>query len=835
MIRTRLSQRHWHRWTILRVEQLEDRTVLSTSFPLDRVEWTALGPAPINAQGNANTGRVSAVAAHPTDVNTIYISTASSGVWKTTDGGTSWTALTDFEKTLYMGHLALAPSNPDIIYAGTGEPNYGPSKDSFLRENVYSGRGILKSTDAGATWTLLGESVFYRRTISKVVIHPTDPDIVYVAVGARAFNGLDGSTGIWLSTNGGQSWNRIVNGIANFSAFDAVSDLIMDPNDPQHLYAAVGNPYGAPANGVYESFNGGQSWTVAGNFPTGVSDPNMGRITLAIAPTTPQILFAAVARAGANASLLRMTKTTNGGTTWSTLPGVANYMGPYGDYNTTLVIDPENPNVVFAGGQSSVLRTIDGGTNWVQIATGAFAPHPDHHGMAFDAAGRLLDGNDGGMWRFDSQPQQSPIWVNINGNLNTVQFVGIALDPSNFDIAYGGTQDNGTVKFTDSLNWGRILGGDGGFTRVDFNSPNTVYATFQYTVGAGFLQRSDNFGSGFNSKTNGINTSLPGNFYAHYVMDPVNPNRLLFGNNRVYETLNRGDNWTQLSVPFTNGWTTDRRIDSVAAAATNSNAIYAAAGGHVYVTRNKGGTWRESNPTVPNNAIRFRDIEVDPTDHRIAYVVADNFGDTTGGGQIRATFNFGRTWTDISGNLPDVPIYTVAIHSLPGPDAIYVGTDEGVFVSNDGGAQWRRMGIGLPHVQVHELELNVPLGILAAGTHGRGMWQIQIAGRGSGQPSRQPLLNLVHLAVEPFLMQPEFLQRDDAQPNADRALLLATLSARAFQHGEAVTSGDNDLRIGVRTSHYRQGLCVDESASWPNLDTQQIFGRTPAPHTANDV
>jgi photosystem II stability/assembly factor-like uncharacterized protein len=714
---------------ILRLERLEDRTVLSTTYPLSRTQWTALGPAPINVN-NPNTGRVSAVDAHPTDPNTIYIATASGGVWKTTNGGAHWRPLTDDQATLYTGAIALAPSNPDIVYVGTGEANYGPSKDALRRENVYSGRGILKSTDAGASWTLLGAHEFHRRTISKVVIHPLDPNIVYVAVGAKAFNGLDGNTGIWFSDDGGLSWTRRVRGIIHFSDFDAVSDLIMDPTDPEHLYAAVGNPYGSLANGVYESFNGGETWSVAGDFPTGAADANLGRITLAVAPSSPQILYAAVARKGASASLLRMMKSTNGGDTWATLPGVPNYMGPFGDYNTTLIVDPSTPNIVIAGGQSSILRTKNGGASWHEIAVGPNVPHPDHHGMDFDADGKLIDGNDGGVWRLVNRPRANPIWKNINGDLNTVQFVGIALDPSNFDIAYGGTQDNGTVKFNDNIRWNRIQGGDGGFTRVDFTTPTTVYATFQYTTGTGFLRRSDNGGTSFSGKTNGINTSLPGNFYPLYVLDPANSNRLLFGNNRVYETLNRGDNWTALSVPFTNGWTTDRVIDSVAAAPTNVSVVYAAAGGHVFITDNKGTTWRQSNPTTPNPLIRFRDLEVDPSNHQVAYVVADNFGDVTGGGRIWVTFNFGRTWTDISGNLPDVPIYSIAVHAKPGQDTLYVGTDEGVFFSNNGGATWTRPGNGLPHVQIHDLELNVPLGILAAGTHGRGMWQLQVAGGG---------------------------------------------------------------------------------------------------------
>jgi len=243
----------------------------STSIPLDPVYWTALGPAPVADGSNHSTGRISTIAADPTDANTIYIGTAGGGVWKTTSG-VHWDPLTDTQDTLYMGALALAPSDPQIIYAGTGEANYGPSKIALRRENVFAGKGILKSTDGGATWALLGSDVFYRRTISRIVVDPNDADTVYAAVGFKAFDGLPGNTGIWKSTDGGQSWNLMVSGIPQFTGDDAVSDLAMDPQDPQHLYAAVGNPNGAQANGVYQTFDGAADWTVAGNFPTGALD-----------------------------------------------------------------------------------------------------------------------------------------------------------------------------------------------------------------------------------------------------------------------------------------------------------------------------------------------------------------------------------------------------------------------------------------------------------------------------------------------------------------------------------------------------------------------------------
>jgi photosystem II stability/assembly factor-like uncharacterized protein len=727
---------HRKKQVILRVENLEDRTLLSSSFPLDPVNWTALGPAPVVAGSDFSTGRIAALAAHPTDANTIYVATAGGGVWKTVDGGVNWANLTDNQETLFMGAIALAPSNPDIVYAGTGEANWGPSKLALHRENIYSGRGILKSTDGGANWTQLGRDEFYRRTISRIVVDPKDADTVYVAVGAQAVNGLPGNTGVWKSTDGGKSWTQTLQGIDDFDGQDPVSDLVVDPGDSQHLYAAVGNPNNALANGVYQTFDGGATWTAAGNFPTGALDPHLGRITLAIAPGSAQTLFAAIANSGINAVLLRMMKSTDGGNTWFTLNSVPNYMGSYGDYNTSLAVDPADPNVVYAGGQVDMIRTANGGTSWAHIL-GSHV-HPDFHAAGFDANGKYLSGSDGGIWRLNNPVSLQ--WQDLNGTLSTIQLAGIALNPDDPNIAYAGAQDNYTEKFTGSLAWTALRGGDGGFTRVDWANPRTVYMTYQYSQGSGFLARSDNSGSNPNPRTNGIDFRHPGNFYAPYIIDPANSNRLILGTSSVYESTNRADTWTAISAPLQRGWTVDNVIDSVAAAGSDANTVYAGAGGRIFVTHDHGQNWTETIPGLPDPAIRFTDIHVDPNDAQIAFTVAANYGDLTGGGHVWVTVDGGADWQDISGNLPDEPVWSIAVSPS---NTLYVGAEDGVYVSNDFGTSWDRFGGGLPNVQVRQLELNPNLGILAAATFGRGMWELDVSGGSS--PGTFPGLRLTDL------------------------------------------------------------------------------------------
>jgi photosystem II stability/assembly factor-like uncharacterized protein len=706
------------------------------SIPLDALTWTPLGPAPtVNGPTDyiePASGRIAALAAHPTDPNTIYIAAAGGGVWRTNDGGVTWTPMTDAQATLFMGAIAIAPSDPNVIYAGTGEAHMGPSKAKNFRDNIYYGRGVLRSADGGNTWTLVGSAQFDRRTISKIVVDPADPNTVYVAVGALATNGLPGNTGIWKSTDGGVNWTNTTAAISTTAAF---SDLVMDPSNAQALFVAVGAPAGDPANGVYKTTNGGATWSVAGDFPTGAADPLNGRIALAVSPAAPGTLYASIARPGPPASLTnslyRIMKTTNAGATWTALPSpgsiclsggtLINYLASSGDYHMTLAADPANADTVYAAG-ICMIASNDGGNTWAAIAQGdTDGPHRDHHGIAFDAAGRLLDGNDGGIWRLDN-PATS-MWSNLNGNLQITQLNGLALHPTNPDSMYAGTQDTGTVRFRGTLQWERVLRGDGGMSAVSTADANRIYQITQISSSSpNIFRRSANGGDTWLIRVAGIDPADPRNFYLPIVMDANDSNRLLLGTNRVYETTAGGDAWTAISTPGAGGWTSSDNIDSLAAAASDVNTIYASAGGRIFVTLDRGATWLERSVAGLANP-HFRALAVEPANSQTAYAVRDRFD----GGHVFRTSNGGQSWTDISSNLPNLPTNTIALDTRATPAALYVGTDDGVYASTDQGATWARFRAGLPNAQVIELKLNMTLNILAAATHGRGVWEILLS------------------------------------------------------------------------------------------------------------
>ncbi len=707
----------------LLLEPLEDRTLLS---------WTELGPAPLTGEGfagNTNSGRIAGIAADPTNPNIVYVAAAGGGIWKTFDAqniNPTWMPLTDniAGTTDSMGAIAIAPSSPNVIYAGTGEANN--SVDSNY------GEGILVSTNAGATWKLENPGgMFTGLTVSKIVVDPKNPDIAYAAIGNGAENGgYPSGTGIYKTIDGGKTWTNTTSSITTIDTF---SDVVIDPStsgSTATIYAAVGYTGGDAANGIYKSTNAGNTWTLLSNFPNGSND---GRISLAISPTNTSVLYAAVSDPSTG-NLSALEESTDGGSTWTKQTNTPNFPTTQGWYDLSIAVDPKSSSTVYVGGSGSFVTSVedgnvyvstDSGANWTSLQTDDITagPHADIHALVFDANNHLLVGSDGGIYRKDGDPKNASgfLWTDLNGNLNTIQFYSLSVNPSNGDVL-GGSQDNGTDLLDKATRtWTETDGGDGGMA---FASSTLAYHVSPVlSFGTDFFRVSNDGGLTWTTATNGLNSSDPMNFNAPFAVDPSNPDRVVFGSNQIYQTTNAAGTWTQLTSTNSNGWNpSGNNVDAIGLAASDSKTIYASTGGEfasssqIFVSTDGGTTWTERD--LPGGNGRVNQIIVDPNSSTTAYAVVSTFG----GGHVFQTVDGGKKWTDISGNLPNLPTWTIQLDAAN--KILYVGNDEGVYSSLNGGANWSPFGTGLPNAQVFALDYVPSLNILAAGTHGRGAWEI---------------------------------------------------------------------------------------------------------------
>ena len=711
--------------------------------------WTLIGPRPVNANplgGNSTnggsgppfaSGRVAALANDPRNPNVVYVGASGGGVWKTTDGGQNWTPIADDQPSLAIGSIALAPSNPDIVYVGTGEQNN--SGDS------YYGAGILKSTNGGATWTQLagpfvGPFNSSRVTgggarIGSVAVHPSNPNIVLAAVD-RASIATSGPTasGIFRSTDGGTTWTNVLGGAVG-------TEVVFDPSNPNQVYAALGSAGGSIRNGVYKSTDGGVTWNLSSGtgvnlFPT----VNVGRIALAIAPSSPNILYAGIQSTSASAGggLLGMYKTTDGGQNWSRVFS-PDYCLPQCSYDNVIRVHPTNPNIVVAAGLPAY-RSFDGGLSWFDLAAGSnggFA-HTDHHALAFTSDGaRLYVGNDGGVY---STTNLSPIpaaWADLNTTLAITEFSSnVSIDPSDPNVAYAGTQDNGTLVYRGSLGWDQAVGGDGGWTAIDTALPSIWYGSFfgiqPYKLSG--VTSLENFypilGAYYPIQVNGIDRTDRALFYVPIQMDPSNPQRLYYGTFRVYQSNDGAGTWTAISPALTATAQTGAVAVMTVSPSLPRVVYVGTTDGKVQVTntadQGKGAQWVDRSTGLPGRSISR--IVADPLDPTIFYVTLSGFSGfipNDNAGHVFKTIDFGQTYTDISGDLPNIPVNDLVIDPDL-PNTLYIATDIGVFQSIDTGQIWSTLSTGLPRVLVQSLNLHRASRTLRAVTYGRSMWDLSL-------------------------------------------------------------------------------------------------------------
>lgn len=709
--------------------------------------WRSIGPKPTIDAETANlvtSGRIPAIAIDPRNPSVIYVGAASGGVWKSIDGGSSWRALTDDQNSLAIGSIVLDPKNSSIVYAGTGEANYSA--------NNYYGAGILKSTDAGATWTLT-EGPFLHAYIGSVAVSPANSQVVLAAAG-----NIDtrNTTGIWRSADSGNTWTRVLNGVGNQVVFDSVDGNI--------AYATLGDPAGSSLNGLYRSADGGQSWSpMRGSGANVLPTANVGRSAIALAPSSANTLYLAVSDF-VTGFLLDVYKSIDGGATWRATKAPNVCIGSHGlggqcGYDLTIAVHPKDPAVVYVFGDHIMARSLDGGLSWAQLPdTGpnAIKVHVDEHALVFSPDGsQLYVGNDGGIYRtgnpLASQAAQVN-WTQLNDGLAITQFFpGIAIHPSDVNWMLAGAQDNRTQRYAGDLGWNAVVCGDGGYNAFDPSFPDIAFTTCTSKDLPTIVYRSQDSGNTWRSSQYGIEVTERSDFIPPMVIDPSQPQIVYYGTYRLWQSRDSGGYFRPVSPDLTAGGSTV--ITTIAVAPSDGNVVYVgsssqaasnpalATNSRVRLTRNAldaSPSWADRSAGLPSRVVTR--VTVDPTDPNKVYATFAGFSSNsdTQGHVFRST-NSGTTWSDISGNLPNVPVNDLIVDPDV-PSTLYIATDVGVLVSTTGGSSWALAGNGMPKVVVLAVALHRPTRTLRAGTYGRGMWDLAVPLSGR---SSQPIISAI--------------------------------------------------------------------------------------------
>ncbi len=670
-----------------------------------RNSWQPAGPTNVG-------GRITALGIHPSLPTRIFAGAADGGILRSTDNGVSWTPLTDDWPSLSIGAIAMDPIDPDIIYVGTGEAN--------AAGDTYAGTGIYRSTDAGETWEWLGLPLSYK--IGRIVINPQDTQNIYVAVtGALYTNNPE--RGIYRTYDGGATWERCL----YIDDVTGAIDVAINPENPRILYAAMWERYRRPherrvggyGSGIYRSTDGGDSWTELTNgLPA--SSPSVGRIGLALCASQPDVIYAIYA--DDPGYFMGLYKTTNGGDSWAQTNDsyIDDVFSSFGWYFGQVRVAPSNPDHVYALGVP-FYRSTNGGNSW-QEKSGIM--HVDHHALWInpDNPSRLVNGNDGGAY---TSANTADSWTKCY-DLPISQFYAITIDALAPQRLYGGTQDNSTLRtLTGALDdWDILLGGDGFYTNVDFTDNNIIYAEYQN----GYLYKSTDCGYSWDWATDGISGGDRKNWCTPVVMDTHDPEVLYYGSNRVYRTTNGADYWTAISGDLTNGSgggnLTYGTVTTICPSPADPDYVYAGTDdGNVWMTPNLGTVWFQIDAGLPDHWVTR--VTADPAVPEIAYVTLSGYREDEFLPHVFRTTDAGQSWTDISGNLPEVPVNDIVVDPAD-TDILFVGTDAGVYVSFSTGTTWLPLGTGLPNSAVHDLALDPGSRMLVAGTHGRSMFRYDL-------------------------------------------------------------------------------------------------------------
>jgi photosystem II stability/assembly factor-like uncharacterized protein len=693
---------------------------------LENLEFRLVGPF--------RGGRVGAVAGDPLDARVFYFGSTGGGVWKTTDGGLYWDNVSDgFFQRASVGGLAVTTADPNVVYAGMGE--------SCIRGNVSHGDGVYRSTDAGKTWTHLG--LADTRHIAKVRVHPTNPDVVYVAALGHA-HGPNQERGIFRSRDGGETWDHVLFRSAGAGA----SDLSMDPHNPRVLYAsfwearrdAYSLTSGGPGSGLFKSIDAGDTWTEISH-NKGLPKGTLGKIGVSASGAQPDRVFAIVeAEDGA------VFRSDDGGDTWDRLSEDRNLRARAWYYHH-IIADPRDPETVWVL-NTDAWKSHDGGKTFNEFAI----PHGDNHDLWIDPKDtqRMIEGNDGGA---TVTYNGGATWTSLY-NQPTAELYHVTTDTRTPYRLHGAQQDNTTISvpsrsplaaITHSETW-EIGGGESGYIAVRPDDPDIIYAGSYL----GYLTRYDHrtgqardievwpddvLGGGAKDARYRFQWTFP------TLLSPHDPNVLYVTANHVFRSTDEGGTWHEISPDLTRNDPT--KADSSGGPVTKDNTgaeyyctIFAFAespvqrgvlwagsdDGLVHVSRDDGTSWQNVTPPGLAEWSLVSIIEASPHDAATAYLAANRYKLDDFSPYLFKTNDYGSSWTRITNGLPE-NVFTRVIREDPTlRGLLYAGTETGVYVSFDDGGEWQQLKGNLPVVPIHDLVIKEPEGDLVLATHGRSFW-----------------------------------------------------------------------------------------------------------------
>lgn len=718
-----------------RMRAWEEHRRMDIESPFADLEWRAVGP---QMQG----GRIESIAVPDGEATTFYVGAGSGNLWKTVNNGTTWTPIFEKQPTFAIGDVAVAKSDPNVVWVGTGEV--------LMARSSYAGIGVFKSIDAGQTWQHKGLADTHH--IGQVLIDPTDPDIVYVAAIGHLYS-FNEERGLFRTLDGGDTWERIL----YINERVGVVDLAMDPSDPNTLYASAwertrkawGHTASGEGSGIYKTTDGGNSWEKLTNgFPTG---QGVGRIAVDVAPSNPHVVYALLdnhsrdpdSTAGERGQQGRIGgevyRSNDRGVSWTK---VNEEPIPAGYDFCIIRIAPDNEDVVYVPGQR-FWASEDGGRTFRQIQGtlvhllphASRVLHLDQHELWINPrdGDHMILGNDGGL---HVSYDRGESWLHLN-NLPVGEFYAVSVDLGTPYNIYGGTQDNAALWGPSDhlLEWGvadpwqhiyldRWGGGDSYFTWRDPTDPDVIYYEHQF----GDLRRkrmAADTAPRIQPAVGEGEEPLRMNWMTPFFISRYDPRTLYYGANILFRSRDRGDSWTPISPdltsrPPTQGNVPFGTLTTVSESPLRQGLLYAGADdGHIHVTRDDGATWKRIDGSLPEKWVSR--VEASQHDLGTVFVSMTGYREDDFATYLFSSEDFGETWASISSNLPMESINVVR-EDPTDPDILYVGTDLGVFVSLDHGSSWHSLSATLPTTPVHDLVVHPRDGEIIIGTHGRSIW-----------------------------------------------------------------------------------------------------------------